>query len=159
MNGLTRHRRGRRRNEWDTFMSECLSDLWRDWENVWAEKNDISCNTGSRFGYPKINLRQDEKEYVVEAGVPGLTKEDVKVDYADGLLTISGKKQNSSEIKEDDYYVRELHKSSFSRSVKVDEDHCDVEHIEAGVQDGILIVKIPKKVLDKPPEKRIIKVE
>ena len=160
MNGLIRRRNrgGHKRDEWNTLTTQFLSDLWKDFDSMFDFPTDITCNVGSRFGYPRMNLRNDEKEYVIEAGIPGLSKEDINVDYSEGVLTITGSNQNSSEVNEDDYYVRELHKSAFSRSVRVDEDHCNVEHIAAEVKDGILTVKIPKKVLDKPPNKRIIEV-
>ena len=146
------------RSEMGTMVDRLFEDFFRDWQGFTRPARTVALNSSKKFGYPRLNLHQEEDKYVIEAAVPGLKKEEVNVEYADGVLTVSGATQNNSEINDDDYVVRELHKSSFSRSITVDEDHCDVENIEAGVKDGLLTVKIPKKVLDKPPNKRIIEV-
>ena len=145
------------RRELRTMTDRLFGDFWTEIDRMLSPERFASA-TSAKFRYPKMNIRSLDNEFVVEAAIPGLTKEDVKVDYADGLLTISGSSKNEKNEEQNGYVVRELHKSSFARSVSVDEESCDVEKIEAGVTDGVLTVKIPKKVLDKPPNKRIIEV-
>lgn len=145
------------RRELRTMTDRLFGDFFRELEEVVitppGEKR-VKC----KYSYPRINIRNLDKEYNIEAAVPGLTKDGVKVDYADGVLTISGSSQNEKNETENGYVLRELHKSSFSRSISVDPELCNVEAIEASVSDGVLTVKIPKKALDKPSNKRIIEV-
>ena len=147
------------RYELNTMANSWFNSLWTELDNYMfpsvARKSQLPSN---KFSYPKINIQNLEKEYVIEAAVPGLTKDNVKVEYVNGVLTISGKKQKESNSTQEGYVIRELHKSSFSRSVSVDEELCDVENIDAGVENGVLTVKIPKKVLDTAVPKRIIEV-
>jgi HSP20 family protein len=145
------------RKELGTMTNRLFDDFWTEVDRMLSPNRFVS-NTNTKFRYPRLNIRDIETEYLVEAGVPGLTKDEVKVDYDKGVLTISGSTQNQSNQEQNGYVLRELHKSSFSRSVHIDEDVCDVENISAGVENGVLTIKIPKKLLDKPENKRIIEV-
>ena len=150
------------RSELGTMVDRLFGDFWNELDTFMtpALRSDAPLNqVGHKFSYPKLNIQNTEKEYVLEAAVPGLTKDEVKVEYANGLLTVSGSSKNEGETSKNGYVIRELHKSSFSRSVSVDEELCDVENIVAEVENGVLVVKIPKKVLDKPETKRIIEVK
>lgn len=151
--------RGVPRGELKTMTDRLFGDFWRELDSLMTVPvGQLGSVVGRKYSYPRINVQNLETEYTIEAAVPGLTKDDVQVDYVDGVLTISASSQNEKDEEANGYVVRELHKSSFSRSLNVDPDQCDVEAIEAGVNDGILTVKIPKKALDKPPNKRIIEV-
>jgi HSP20 family protein len=146
------------RKELKTMTDRLFGDFWNELDSVFGTLNGMS-SSGRKYSYPRINIQSLDNEYSIEAAVPGLTKDNVQVDYANGILTISASSQNEKNENQNGYVLRELHKSSFSRSISIDPDRCDVEAIEAGVTDGLLTVKIPKKVLDKPPNKRIIEVK
>lgn len=148
------------RKEFGTMTTRLLNEFWDEVDKFMAPSlfsTGIARN--HKFSYPKLNIKSLEAEYVIEAAVPGLSKEDVKIEYADGLLTITGSSQNETKESDSGYLVRELHKSAFTRSINVDEDICKVEEINAVVENGVLTVKIPKKVLDKTETKRIIEVK
>jgi HSP20 family protein len=149
------------RNEFGTMATRLLNEFW---DEVNKSMSPTLFSTGiartHKFSYPKMNIRSFEDSYVIEAAVPGLKKDDIQVAYADGLLTITGESQNETNNEDSRYWViRELHKSSFTRSINIDESVCDTDNISAEVLDGILVVKIPKKQLDTPENKRIIEVK
>lgn len=144
------------RKEVDTVLTRTLDDLWNEFGSLWSDKS--FARTGKHL-YPRVNIQDLTSEVVIEAAVPGLTKDSVQVEYVDGLLTISASKQNDANSERNGYIVREMHKSSFSRSIQIDENVYDVNSIDASVKDGLLTVKIPKVVLDKPEKKRIIEVK
>jgi len=144
------------RKELGTMTTRLFDDFWNELDN-WMSPHRTVVKT--KFSYPKLNIKNGEKEYLIEAAVPGLTKENVRVEYSNGLLTIAGSSQNEGKEENNGYVVREMHKSSFARSINIDEEDCDVENIEAGVENGVLTVKIPKKVLDTAVPKRIIEVK
>jgi len=118
---------------------------------------------GNRFfsegAYPRIDIRDYKDRAMIIAEVPGLEKEDITLDYKDGMLSIKGKKREvAEETKElsDDYetIVKEIKYSSFCRKVAIPEDSYSVNNIKAkheGVHLEITIPKIKKEIKDTIP--------
>jgi HSP20 family protein len=92
---------------------------------------------------PKVNTREGEFAYHVDVDLPGVKKEDIKVDIKENVLTISGERHSKEEVKEKDYYRMESSFGKFSRSFTLP-DNADVENIEASSDNGVLEVVIPK---------------
>ena len=92
---------------------------------------------------PSVNTREDEKAYYIEVDLPGVKKEDIKVDIKDNTLTISGERKFKEEVKEEDYYKIETSIGKFSRTFTLPED-ADVENIDAKSENGVLEIVIPK---------------
>ena len=115
--------------------------------------NQAFPNFGQEFGvnffgnssYPRVNVADTSKDVRIEAEIAGLGKEDVSVEYEDGMLTISGEKKTEIEDPDVKYVYKELKRSSFKRSFKVDETTLNVNKISAKFDNGILNVTIPKK--------------
>ncbi len=93
---------------------------------------------------PAVNTREGEFAYHVELDLPGMKKEDINVDVKDNMVTISGERKYSDEVKKEDYYRVESSYGKFSRSFSLPED-VDVENIHAESRDGVLEVVIPKQ--------------
>ena len=121
----------------------------------------------TRFnGYQSADLmRTDVKEtetgYDVSIDMPGVKKEDVKAELADGYLTISASvnQDNDEKDAEGRYIRRERYSGSFSRSFYVGEDVTQ-EDIKARFEDGTLKLSVPKK--EQQPqveEKKYIAIE
>jgi HSP20 family protein len=104
-----------------------------------------------RTSYPKADVYEDDKTVTIEAGIPGLTKEDVKVEYVEDVLTISAQKQETKETR----VHRELHKSAFRKSWRFPASLYKVAEIDAEVKDGLLTVSIPKIVEEKEEPRQI----
>ena len=94
---------------------------------------------------PTVNTREDEKAYVVEADLPGVKKEDIKVniDPEKRTLTISGERKFKEETKKEDYYKIESSYGKFMRTFSLPEN-VDAEHIDAKTEDGVLTITLPK---------------
>ncbi len=92
---------------------------------------------------PNVNIREGEFAYHVDVDLPGVAKEDIKVDIKDGKLTVSGERNFKSEVKEEDYYKVETSFGKFSRSFALPEN-ADIENIDAASDNGVLEVVIPK---------------
>ena len=75
--------------------------------------------------------------------MPGVKKEDIKVDLNKGILTISGERKTKEEVKQEDYYKIETYFGKFSRSFTLP-DNVDIENIEAKSDNGVLEIVIPK---------------
>lgn len=92
---------------------------------------------------PSVNTREGEFAYHLDVDLPGVKKEDIKVDIKEGRLTISGERNFKEEVKEEDYYKVETSFGKFTRSFDLPEN-VDVENIEASSENGVLEVVIPK---------------
>ncbi len=104
---------------------------------------------------PAVNILENDNEYKIEVAAPGLKKEDIKVELNDNVLTISSetKQEKEDKDKEGRYTRREFSFSSFKRSFTVDEETIDTEKIQAGYENGILNIHVPKKAKQVPENK------
>ena len=89
------------------------------------------------------NVSENENEYLVEISAPGLKKEDIKIELENDVLKISSSVEDKKEEKNESYYRREFYKSSFERSFAIPKG-VNKDEISATMNDGILIVEIPK---------------
>ncbi len=106
---------------------------------------------------PKVNVIEKDEAFHLEAETPGMTQNDVSVEFHDGILTLKGHREQKSESDKNDYRIREFSKQSFSRSFRLS-DQIDSENVVARMDQGILKVTLPKKEQVKP-KKIEIKVE
>jgi HSP20 family protein len=93
---------------------------------------------------PAVNIREDEKNYVLDLAVPGIEKKDLKIDMNEDVLTISSEIKNESEESKDGYKRKEFSYSAFCRSFYIPEN-VNREKIEANYKDGVLSVSLPKQ--------------
>lgn len=103
---------------------------------------------------PAVNIQENEKEYHLELAVPGLKKEDIKVQFDNGLLSIFAEQKHEEESKENNYTRREFSYQSFKRSFRLPEI-VNEEGIDAKYEDGVLKVLIPKKEEAQPKRREI----
>lgn len=90
----------------------------------------------------KVDVRESENQYCVEAELPGVKKEEINLELEDGRLTISVQHEESSEETKGDYIHRERRFGSLRRSLLL--DNAVSEGIKATFNDGILEIQIPK---------------
>jgi HSP20 family protein len=111
---------------------------------------------GSAYSFvPKVDVLEDEKGFEIQLAVPGMSKEDFKIDLNEKSLTISGERKYKHEKKEQNYHSIETQYGSFSRSFSLPEN-VDADKIAASYTNGILEVSIPKD--EKKALKATIKV-
>lgn len=88
------------------------------------------------------DIKETDTEYIVEADLPGVKKEDITLDYKDNNLIISAKRENEINEEKDNYIRRERSYGTFSRSFYI--DNVDKNSIEASFNDGQLKITLPK---------------
>ena len=98
---------------------------------------------------PLVDISEDEKEYVVKAEIPEMSKEDIKLNVHDDVLTISGERKYEKEEKGKKYHRIERAYGSFLRSFTLPED-ADGSKVSAEYKDGVLKVHLPKSEKAKP---------
>jgi HSP20 family protein len=151
----------RRSNVFDPFSL----DLWDPFEGFPFGSGSSS---GSLFpSFPRTSsetaafagARMDWKEtteaHVFKADVPGLKKEEVKVEVEDGnILQISGERNKEEEEKTDTWHRVERSSGKFMRRFRLPEN-AKTEQIRATMENGVLTVTVPKEEVKKPEVKSI----
>lgn len=98
---------------------------------------------GSLLAHPRADLYEDKDNFYFRAELPGLKKEDIRVEVGDGVLTVSGERKGFAA----DGQAQRT--SEFSRSVSVPARVQD-DRINARYEDGVLTVALPKAEEVKP---------
>lgn len=92
----------------------------------------------------RVDIKETDSSYLVEAELPGVKKEDINVEYNNNYLTISAKREEKIENTSDNYIKRERHFGELKRSFYV--DGIDEDKVEASFSDGILKINLPKQI-------------
>jgi HSP20 family protein len=92
---------------------------------------------------PKMNIVENEKSYEIEVQLPGIKKENIKIDLEDRVLTISGERKIEEKQQDARYHLIEAQYGTFSRSITLPEK-VNRETVEATFFDGILKLTIEK---------------
>lgn len=90
----------------------------------------------------KVDLKETDENYLIEADLPGVKKEAIDIDFDNNYLTISAKRDESIEDKKENYVRRERHYGEFRRSFYI--DNVDESKINASFTDGVLRITLPK---------------
>ena len=104
----------------------------------------------------KTDIRETESAYLIDAELPGFSKEELSIEIKEGILTVSAEHKSESTSEENGKYIRrERSISSFKRSFNLEGiRHSD---ISASHKDGILTLVLPKE-LPKDPEIRRVEI-
>jgi HSP20 family protein len=94
---------------------------------------------------PLVDITEDEKEYLIQAELPDMKKEEVRLTVENGVLSISGERKFDNEEKGRKYHRIERAYGSFVRSFSLSED-ADESNVTANFKDGMLQVHLPKSV-------------
>jgi len=100
---------------------------------------------------PIVDIVEDDQQYLIQAEIPGVKKEEIKVGVQDDVLTISGQRHSEKEEKNKKFHRIERAYGSFARSFTIPEDS-DGEKVSAEFKDGILKVVLPKTERVKPKQ-------
>lgn len=96
---------------------------------------------GSKW-FPEIDVFEKDNRLVTKIDLPGMKKEDVKVEVTDGQLAISGERKSEAEEKKENFYRCEREYGSFYRAVPLPEG-VKLEDVRATFAEGVLEVSIP----------------
>ncbi len=103
---------------------------------------------------PAVDIFENKNELVLKADLPEIEGKDVTIKVEDNVLTLSGERKMSSEVKQENYHRVERAYGSFARSFTLPHT-VDREKIKAGFKDGVLTVILPKREENKPKEIKI----
>lgn len=134
--------------KYDRPSVEPISNLRREMDRIFNDLIPFSwrldeSEMGLRSWSPRTDMMETDDEYMIEADLPGMAKQDITINVQDRVLTIEGERKHETEEEHNGYLRRERSFGSFERkfslpaSVKEDK-------IKASFKDGVLTVHIPK---------------
>jgi len=104
--------------------------------------------TGQLLGvgdwHPRVDISENDGQYLVKADIPGVAKEDIKITVDNDVLTIQGERKQEQEEENKHFHRVERFYGSFIRSFTLPDD-ADAAALKAVAQEGQLAVTIPKK--------------
>jgi len=93
-------------------------------------------------GNINIDVKDQKDKYVVEAEMPGLTKDQISIDVHNGVLTISANEEYENNVESQNYVYRERKQGAIKRSIAL--DNIKEEEIKAKYTNGLLHIELPK---------------
>ncbi|VAH71669.1 unnamed protein product [Triticum turgidum subsp. durum] len=155
----------RRSNVFDPF-----ADLWADpfdtFRSIVPAISGGNSETAA-FANARVDWKETPEAHVFKADLPGVKKEEVKVEVEDGnVLVVSGERSREKEDKNDKWHRVERSSGKFVRRFRLPEDakfvrrfrlpeDGKVEEVKAGLENGVLTVTVPKAEVKKPEVKAI----
>jgi HSP20 family protein len=129
--------------DFDDSFSRLMPSLFNRISRATADK-------GGKFEWaPSADISETDKEYLIRAELPAVKREDVKVTFDQGMITIHGERKEEKETKNERFHRVESFRGAFSRSFSVP-DNIDEKAIRADAKDGVLTVHLPKTVASAP---------
>jgi len=114
--------------------------LWNI-EDMWGE--EFFPRIGGALGLAS-DIFEDNGNVIVNVALPGVDPDEINISVEGKLLKISGEKREEEEVKEKDYYRKEIRSGEFERILTLPVD-VDTSKTEAEYKAGILSIKLPKK--------------
>ena len=128
------NRWGLRRNDFEDFYN-MLDDFFSD---TWWPVRSLARDTF------KLDIQENEREYCIEAELPGVTKEEINLQLKDdGRLTIAAEREENIQEDKKNYVHRERRYSSMQRTIYLRD--AKTEGVKAKLQDGVLKIRVPKQ--------------
>lgn len=142
------------------FASTRFPDVGQLLENAFAllpEFSEMTELTEARL-FPAVNVTENPTSFTVTAELPGLTANEVRVDFTNGVLTIQGDKteEHTEKANGTKYHVWERRAGSFQRSFPFPGGVAD-DKITADFKDGVLTIQLPKAT-EELTKRRSIKI-
>ncbi|XP_062017357.1 18.1 kDa class I heat shock protein-like [Rosa rugosa] len=135
-------------------------DLWDPFKDFPFPSSSLSPfpefpRENSAFVNTRIDWKETPEAHVFKADIPGLTKEEVKVEVEDDrVLQIRGERKIEKEDKNDTWHRVERSSGKFSRRFRLPEN-AKIDEIKAAMENGVLSVTVPKAEVKRPDVKTI----
>jgi len=113
----------------------------------------------SAIANTQIDWKETSEAHIFKADLPGLKKEEVKIELEEGqrILQISGERSKEEEQKNDKWHRIERSRGKFLRRFRLP-DNVKVEEIKATMENGVLTVSVPKQPEPQPPQPKSIEI-
>jgi HSP20 family protein len=128
-----------------------FDEIERWFEDMWSAPSSLLCSSLLPAGRltelgafsPSVDMFIDGSELVFKADLPGVSKEDIEINIADNVLTISGEKKVEEKFESVSCFSYERSHGSFRRGFELPEG-TDTDKVKAHLENGVLEIRIPK---------------
>ncbi len=136
---------------WDPFsdMVSLQEDMNRLFSDFWGRGRGRGITDG--FWAPLVDLEETKDEVVVKAEIPGMRKEDIKLQVSGDTLAIMGERRQESETKDRTYHRIERSYGKFQRVIGLPAE-VQGGKARASYENGVLVIHLPKTEESKPKE-------
>jgi HSP20 family protein len=136
---------------WEPFreLSTLQNEMNRLFNTVFDAPSPANGGSTLRRWMPAMDLVETDDHFVLRADLPGMSQDDVKIEFEDGTLTVSGERKAEHESKNEGYYRVERAFGAFSRSLTLPQG-IDPEAVTANFENGVLEIRVPKPEERKP---------
>ncbi|XP_057956060.1 18.1 kDa class I heat shock protein-like [Malania oleifera] len=146
---------GRGSNVFDPFSLDVWDPLDGFFTSAVANAPTAAAREASAFANTRIDWKETPEAHVFKADLPGLRKEEVKVEVEEGrVLQISGERKKEQEEKNDKWHRIERSTGKFLRRFRLPEN-AKADEVKAGMENGVLTVTVPKAEVKKPEVKAV----
>lgn len=121
--------------------------------------NDRFFNNESQVGKsftPQVDISETDKSFELSFAIPGIKKEEIKIDLNEGQLVVSGERKFEKKKEDKNFHSVETRYGSFSRSFHMP-DNINADKVEAKYENGLLNITIPKD--EKKIQKKTIAIK
>lgn len=133
-----------------------LDHITNSFQRLFGEFPGFQINPIDGFN-PRIDISENSKSIIVEAEIPGVSKDDLKLTLEDNILTLEGEKKKVDEDKDTNYYREERVYGSFKRSFTLPVE-VNPDKVDAKFENGMLRVEM-KKAEPKKEKEKVIKLK
>ncbi len=128
-----------------------LWDLRKEVDRLFREFIEGPTRDRETIYLPALDIYEEEDKVVIEAEIPGVNKEDIKINVEDNVLTIKAEKKKEEKVKDKDIIYEEIAYGMYAREIELPHT-VDTEKIEAVYENGVLKISLPKKEEVKPKQ-------
>jgi HSP20 family protein len=133
---------------WDPFreMASLQNDMSRLMNGILGAANG---NGDTRTWIPPVDVWETDDEVVYALDLPGMSEDELSIEFEEGSLTVSGTRARKDEVSKDSLYRYERRFGSFSRTIGLPQGVTD-DSVKAEYKDGVLEVRVTKPEQPKP---------
>ncbi|KAI3682467.1 hypothetical protein L1987_82467 [Smallanthus sonchifolius] len=130
-------------------------DVWDPFKDFPVPYSSNVSNETSALVNTRVDWKETPEAHVFKADLPGIKKEEVKVEVEDGrVLQITGERNVEKEDKNDMWHRVERSSGKFTRRFRLPEN-AKMDEVKAAMENGVLTISVPKEEVKKPEMKSI----
>jgi HSP20 family protein len=135
---------------WEPFreLAALQNDMGR-LMSTFVGQGQVNSENGERSWMPAVDVWETDNELVYAFDIPGISEDEISVEYDDGALTVSGQRERTEQREDDRFYRYERRFGSFSRTVGLPQG-VEEDAIRADYRNGVLEIHVPKPEAPKP---------
>jgi HSP20 family protein len=135
---------------WEPFreLAALQNDMGR-LMSTFLGQGQVNGENGERSWMPAVDVWETGNELVYAFDIPGISEDEISIEYDDGALTVNGKRERTEQSEGDRFYRYERRFGSFSRTVGLPQG-VEEDAIRADYRNGVLEIHVPKPEAPKP---------